>query len=308
MDVILHLGVHGTATRRFQGYMEAQSARLSEAGLAFWGPQEIACAVRSGGDTSSTLDICDAAIDVGTALSHLRKQEVAHLFVSDADVLGTLQRNLDTCLLYPDAGTRAASISEALGASVSRVVICPRSLELYWCAAVSNGVLQGAPVPDRSKLRAIADNVRSWRDVISDIANALPGIEMRVLPFERFAGQPNRFFARAADLDAPCNAGFAPVEAAPMLPELRRVLRERGQDASGLPFGMGRWNPFTNDEHAALRERYADDLMWLTAGADGLATLTENREAARAGQTPPSLASKKGRNNELEERQMARPG
>ncbi|MEH6740708.1 MAG: hypothetical protein V7695_19510, partial [Sulfitobacter sp.] len=44
-----------------------------------------------------------------------------------------------------------------------------------------------------------------------------------------------------------------------------------------------RWNPFNTEQAAYLREAYADDMMWLTAGADGLATLTEDPSRTRTG-------------------------
>jgi len=52
--------------------------------------------------------------------------------------------------------------------------------------------------------------------------------------------------------------------------------------------GLGHWQPFTKDQTAALRETYADDLFWLTAGADGLATpdreLNRHKNQHKAGQ------------------------
>ena len=45
---------------------------------------------------------------------------------------------------------------------------------------------------------------------------------------------------------------------------------------------------------AALREACSDDMLWLTAGAEGLATLTEDRTGSRAGHTPPPGAQSKG--------------
>jgi len=288
-NVMLHLGAHGTATRRFGSYAAAFAQSAAGQGCVFLGPEDVS------GDFAATV-------------ARRKAEGATCLLVSDANILGTLPANLEAGLLYPQAGMRIARFAETLGASLDRVVLCTRSLDLYWCAAVSNGIFHGAHVPNRADLKRIAMARRGWRDVITDIASAAPNLDIRVLPFESYAGLPHRFLADATGLDASRIGDCAPKEAAPLLPELRRALRERGQDTTGLPFGMGRWNPFTTEEHAALRELYADDMMWLAAGADGLATLTENCPETRAGQTPPSAASKKGRNDELKERQMARPG
>ena len=39
MDVILHIGVHRTATTTFQAYLRERSDMLADQGLAFWGPR-----------------------------------------------------------------------------------------------------------------------------------------------------------------------------------------------------------------------------------------------------------------------------
>jgi hypothetical protein len=72
-----------------------------------------------------------------------------------------------------------------------------------------------------------------------------------------------------------------------------------------LPYGMGRWNPFAPDQTAALREVYEDDIMWLAAGADGLARLAEDRSRTRAGTTLPPTAKMEGQSYEQEQRPVA---
>jgi len=53
---------------------------------------------------------------------------------------------------------------------------------------------------------------------------------------------------------------------------------------------------------AALREAYADDLMWLAAGADGLAWLMDDPNKKPAGQTLPRPELTRGRRNEQDRR------
>ena len=54
-------------------------------------------------------------------------------------------------------------------------------------------------------------------------------------------------------------------------------------EAAELPDAQGRWNPFTEEQAALLRQRHQKDLRWLAAGADGLARLLDDTDAERPG-------------------------
>lgn len=305
MDVVLHLGAHRTATASFQEYLRRHAGPLADAKMGVWGPRR----------THAFYKLALQNDGVAAAMSRRvnRRLERAHRFglsqlvISDANMIGTVGDNIRTCALYPDAGARISRFAGVFGHRVTRILICPRSLELYWCSALARSVHTGLPVPERSALRRIAMARRGWRDVITDIAHALPGVSVTVLPFERYGGAPHVLAWQGVGIDLPADDMQALRNRTPTLPELRRALNTNGTQGSVLPFGMGRWNPFLNDEHAALRELYADDLMWLAAGADGLATQAEDRLQDEAGTTSPLQTKPKGRCDELQERQLARP-
>lgn len=314
MDVILHLGAHRTATTSFQYYMQRHAIPLAEQGVGYWGPQRSRRGVFSGTLPSGTDPAQDVVVSkdvrsrVDRHLEQARQRGVQTLIVSDENMIGGLRCNISAKMLYADAGSRLTTFAKAFDGCISAMVFSPRSLENYWCSVLSHGVALGQDVPERADLRDIAMHARGWRDVISDIAQAVPGVPLRILPFERFMGQPDVFLAQGAHLDTPFDTQRSWLNRAPTLPDLRRILKEKGGAPVDLPFGMGRWNPFTNEENAALRERHADDIMWLTAGAEGMATLTEDSLQSRAGPTPPFGGIEKGQSDELEERQLARPG
>ena len=81
-------------------------------------------------------------------------------------------------------------------------------------------------------------------------------------------------------------------------------MAENGYENADLPahlaMGEGRWNPFNEEQTAKLREAYADDMMWLTAGADGLATLTEDHSHTRADSSLPVGVLTKGQSHDQE--------
>lgn len=313
MDVILHIGAHRTGTASLQAYMRSQSDALTAQKIGFWGPKRTRRCLYGGlVEQNAQADGC-IVTDAGKQriqehLSQLSRQGIETLVISDADVMGTVRSNLSSGKLYADAGARIARLMRAFEGNVTSVVLSIRSLELYWCSALAHGVFCGHPVPERSVLRELALAPRGWRDVIADVAGAAPQARISVHPFEAYRGQPELFVARAVRIDAPRSAERYCLNPSPQLPDLRRAVAEQGVNFAELPFGMGRWNPFTTEEHAALREIYADDMMWLTAGADGLATLIEESHQSRAGKTLPSVTHRKGQFDELEERHVARPG
>lgn len=307
IDVVLHLGAHGTATGSFQDHLRRNTALLAAQRIGFWGPRRtqaglFAHVMSTDGRRDVVSQRVQRLLDRGRRVGHDR------VVISDANMIGTLTDNIAKAALYPDAGPRMARFAHLFGGAVTTVVICPRSLELYWCSALASAVQAGAAVPERSTLRQIAFGRRGWRDVIADIAEALPDARFKILPFEEYGGAPRALLEQGFGVTCAAATLGTPRNVTPTLPDLRRALHASGQTGAILPLGMGRWNPFLNDEHAALRELYADDMMWLAAGAGGLATQTEDRAQNEARPTSPLRTQAKGRCDELEERRLARPG
>lgn len=303
MDVILHLGAHRTATTTFQHYMRDQMEGLTDQGVAYWGPKHTRRSVFPGlfrpvvglkGRNVTRRAEGRIRMFCHQAQAH----GVERLLVSDENLLGTCHQNLIAARLYPAAGERTARISAAFGGRLRRIVLCVRSLDLWWASAFALTVSRGHPVPTARRLSAIASSRRSWRDVITDLACAAPGAEIEVMPFEAYAGRPDAVLCHALDDDAPADAKHRWLNRSPDLRDLRAILAQEGADPDLLPDDTGRWQPFDAGQAAALRENYADDLHWLTAGADGLATLTEDRHPTRADTSLPPGAMTKGQGHD----------
>lgn len=281
MDVILHLGAHRTATTTFQHYMRDHMDVLADQGIGFWGRKRtrgkmFSGLFREGGSPEAMRAAARAQSRIGLNAAKAAQRGVQTLLVSDENILGTPMNNFKSKQLYPAAGERTARLVTAFEGQVRRIVLSVRSPELWWASAAAMTVLRGHPVPGKKRLKAIAAHPRGWRDVITDLACAAPGAEIAVIPFERFAGMPDRVLASALAAPAPQDRQHRWLNRSADLHGLRKGLKERGQDPNLLPDGTGRWQPFTEMQAAALRETYADDLFWLTAGANGLAKLTED--------------------------------
>lgn len=217
-------------------------------------------------------------------LAQCRRAQVQHLLVSDENFAGTMRECIRTKTLYPAIGDRLSRIGTAFGQDVSRIVLSVRALDLWWASAAAFTVARGHPVPNALAFEMMAHGPRSWRDVITDISCAVPQAQIIITPFEQFAGQPEAVFGLATGRAAPANTSHHWRNRTPHLPALRQILAEQESPSDILPDGSGRWQPFTPAQAAALRETYADDMHWLIAGADGLATLATDPTRTRTTQ------------------------
>ncbi|MEL7013266.1 MAG: hypothetical protein AAFO72_08295 [Pseudomonadota bacterium] len=311
MKVSLHIGAHRTGATSFQHYLAENATRLRARGICALGPD----ATRDGWFTGivplPNSDPVEVQLDRATTrlalnLSRLRHENFRHLVLSDANIMGTLPRNLRMQGLYRDLGERVARFYIAFNGDIDRVVLTIRSQESLWASVFAQAVTQGQSVPDARMLDALCAAQRSWRDVVLDLACALPGVEIQVMPYEIFGGLPERLLEHMTGMaDMPRLHARAWLAKSSPLERLRQIVAERGDDPATLPAGAGRWRPFGSDQVATLREAYADDLFWLRSGAEGLACIVEETGPVRTGRDPASDLMKRGRSDGIEKRSLA---
>ena len=311
MDVILHVGAHRCATTTFQHYLRGNAGRLRAQGVGFWGPHRTRGGLlrgvipRPGPAPRRDLQM-RAAGRVRMRLAGCAAAGVETLLVSDENMLGSLRDNRAAGDLYPAAGERIARFAAAFGKRLGAVVLNVRALDLYWASALGYGAARGFGLPGAAMLERLARGPRGWREVVTDIACAAPQTPVLVLPFERYAGRPEAQLAAITGRPAPLAHARERLNATPRLPALRARLTPG--EAARLPPGDGRWQPFTAAQAGALRERYADDLMWLAAGAGGLARLLPQRQDEQRAGTNPPMTVTRGRRNDQEGRNLADTG
>lgn len=312
MDVILHIGAHRTASTSLQAYMRQMHVPLQNAGVGFWGPYRLRNGLfhgilpkqNLGGDRQAFLR---AQGRIAVQLQRSSLSGLSTLLVSDENQLGTMRHNIAARALYPAAGERIARYVAAFQGQVKRISLHIRSLDTYWPSAIAFCLPRGLQVPSQRKLAALVAQPRNWRDVITDISAAAPGAQIIVVPFERFAPRPALVLRSITQLDL---AFGAPPPWRNQRPRLAQLLQ--------LPLSMqettrlkhhapeGQWMPFTAAQRAELGQRYADDLFWLNAGADGLATILEDQAYEETGLTSQTHATAKGHRHDTRQR-LARP-
>lgn len=311
MQVILHVGAHRTATTSFQSFMRRETRALQARRIAFWGPQRTRAGLFSGIEPQAGVGMIAARRARARILAGLEAADhagVETLIVSEENMIGNARRNLRKRLLYPGVAKRLGRYVCAFDGEISQIVLTVRALDRYWMSAAAFGITRGHAVLDPLDANSIAYGHRTWRDVVADIACAAPKARITVVPFERTLGRPDALLAACAghvDIQMPSldwqNRG-------PTRDDLREILVQRGEDPAQIAPGGTRWNPFDAAAAASLREAYADDLHWLSAGADGLARLTPTQEHTGAGHTPPQAPLTRGHRDDIQERRVARPG
>lgn len=313
MDVTLHLGAHRTASTCFQYYLRENAVALEAAGIAAWGPWRTRDGLLTGvipvtGITRPPAEqLSRARGRIALALQEAERRRLRHVIVSDENMIGAARRNLRDRRLYAHIGERLARFAHAFEGRISRVVLSPRAQDSYWASAIAFSVGRGHKVPGSDDLDRLVTGRRSWRDVISDVACALPGVEVLVMPYERFGGLPEVKLRVMTGLEnPPMTHAREWINRAPSLAQLRQILRDRDEDPAQLPQGEGRWHPFDDAQTMALREAYADDQFWLHAGAGGLATLIEETGTGKTGQNPqPDPRTKRGQDDGYRYRRLA---
>lgn len=310
MDVILHVGAHRTATTSFQHYMRDQRQSLTRRNIAFWGPDRTRRDIFPGLFRTMAVNRWHhvarrAEGRVKLLTRRAADRGVRSLIVSDENMIGTSALNFRKGALYPAIGERMARIAAAFDGQITNVCLAIRPQEWWWASGAALIVARGHPAPSASKCAAIARNRRGWRDVITDLACAVPGAQITVLPFDGIAGQPHKLLGALLHEETAAGGGHHWRNASAPLQDLRRIMGQQGADPSILPAGQGRWQPFSPAQCAALREQYADDLHWLVAGADGLAQLTENPSRSRAGPSLPPGQQTKGQDHAIGQGHLA---
>lgn len=313
MKVILHVGAHRTGTTTFQHYMRDHAGDLLDQRIGFWGPNRTRKSVFPGLFRENTLGQVEktamrASGRVAMHLQRAARHDLSHLLVSDENMLGTARHNLRSCQLYPAAGERMARLHNAFCGQVERVILSVRCQDHWWASAAAMTVGRGHPVPSAQRLDEIAADPRSWRDVITDLACALPDVDIHVMPFEEHIGRPHDILQEAINRPTRPDSKNHWLNRAPDLAELRRLMGEQGGDPHVFPDGQGRWQPFSPEQTAQLREAYADDMHWLLSGADGLATLITDPTRTETGTSLHAGALTEGLGHDIGQEQLARPG
>jgi len=311
MDIFLHIGAHRAASTSFQHYMRANKVELRARGVAFWGPVRLRNGLLHGvmpvpSRRSMAQQMARAQGRIALKLAKLEDRGFDRLVISDENMMGSMRHNMRDGCLYSAVGERMARYHAAFGTRVRRVTISLRAPQEYWESAFAYCLMRAGQVPDAGRVARIAAMRRTWRDVITDIACAMPGIEIVALAHESSGGHAGtRLAALLGDGEVPIHHAHMVRNARPGMSELRSQMDACGALRNARGRGCDALDFLSDETRAAMAEGYQDDLLWLRAGADGLARFCEETVPEKAGINPVHGATERGQVHGTQRRHMA---
>ncbi len=276
MELVICLGAHGLGADLLADDLICNAKDLEPYGVQSWRQQAVSDTTAEA--FAAILNSSDAAKRKGAEarvqllIEQAPSTGCRALVFSDENVIGTRRDNITEADLYPSAGERIGRISRAMGGQVSKLVLSIEPLEIYWTRLLTQQLRLGKPVATARKLDMLTNSSRSWRDLVQDVSRAVPEAELRVLAHSERTALPRNLLSLALDGRFPEGGTQPDPKPEWDLIQLRTILEAFGQDPRQLPQGKGFWKPFSVAQSNTLQERYNDDLFWLTAGADGMAT------------------------------------
>ncbi|MGV6802618.1 MAG: hypothetical protein ACWA49_00320 [Ruegeria sp.] len=227
--------------------MSANARLMEDRGLVYWGPER----TRSNGLNSLDKLTPDVCAGLHRELDACMQDGAQKLLISQENFVGSMVRNFAYASLYPSALERGHLLAKAFGGRVSKIALNIRALDMYWASAAAYLFKRGNKPIEPKSWKRIADSKRSWRNVITDLSTAFPGIPFLVLPFEEFAGQQQAQLEVLTGQPAPDTGKETALNGA----------------VTPAPHGLNA------KQTMKLWMDYTDDLAWLASGADGLAEL-----------------------------------
>ncbi|WP_143515424.1 hypothetical protein [Pseudooctadecabacter jejudonensis] len=247
-------------------------------------------------------------------INRLARLGQCNLLISEENLIGSIRRNIREKSLYPMADERLLRFVPAFAGHTLQIGMCIRSYENFWASSLSHAVKRGARMPTKDDLDLLTTQPRRWRTLVRDIRAVFPHADIFVFPFERLANRP----ADVVEMFCPGTVDLMSKDTihrncALDVDGLNEILRLRGEAGLRGKAQMtdNRWMPFDEDQCAVLRAEYRRDLMWLEAGADGLARYIDGRTTPatrpdRAQMQPDAdplgTVLSKGQTHEFEER------
>ncbi|MBI1495345.1 hypothetical protein [Halocynthiibacter styelae] len=308
MELVLHLGAHCSGHLGFQKFLAANTAALSQEGIATALPAQTkggmlaGLMVAQGHETPLTDHAAHRSAGLMRLhLADLTRQDMQLLLLSEPGLLGNVALNLTSGQLYPDAAWRLARMRNTFERSVTRICLTIRSYECWWMQQLAAGMFQGHALPTEAQLDRLVTQPRRWRHLAQELRDAFPAAEILILPHEALSDQHPRMLAllTGAILADPVTDFTTPADIAG---DLAQLVADRDEDPgtyAGQLHKGGTWMPFPNFHREVLQDAYREDLTWLRGQADNNITLIENTGAH------PGQEDERGHNDGFKEERAA---
>jgi len=203
MKILVHLGVHKTATTFIQSQLANNRAELSDKGYGVAGIWVVRKRFTYLFDKLSFFDPVWRFLTRPILRRRLEriigKSSTADTFLlSDENLLGLISANYWRGALYPWAGMRVKILKSLFGARETHFFLCIRRYPDYltssWLQMASKGK---APAFDKY-LEKFPPEGRGWSDIVGDIAGVCGAQNLTVWTYDWFSEDPARVFTLLA--------------------------------------------------------------------------------------------------------------
>ncbi len=261
---ILHIGAHRTGTTSLQRFLHENTGTLNSNEIEFLCPPE-----------SRTNSIPQA---VALTLERRSPSPTGKLVISEENLLGTMEHNIQTGTLYPNAKSNLERLSTIFQPDV--VMLSIRELGDFWTSAILFSLSRSdMPFPSKTKLGALCQASRTWTDVIDDITAVFPKAKLVVREFDHLKDNPKRFLKIASGWPDwnETKLNRRPQNMRPAEDEIVSILLER-RDFNALSRLGDTWDTqiFSTEQRDMMYASYQSDLekLWAKLGS----SLLESRE------------------------------
>ena len=246
-ELILHIGAHRTGTTSLQQFLRENTKLLEEAGIQLAYPPHTR----------------------NHPLSQVRITQ-PRAIVSEENILGIMEENISTAMLYPSAFRYLARHGDLLKRA-SKVFLTVRCYDEWWISAITFCAKRGVELPDQSLIDKMASLNRTWNDVVDDVVAAAPQAEIIVREFEWKRSTPKQHLNKLTGWPewAATNLERRVHNQRPSLAEIAEVLLDKKDFAglSRLPQSDD-YQPFSQRQVDHLRQSYISDIDRLRTRED----------------------------------------
>lgn len=193
VDLYLHLGAHKTATTYLQDLLEANAARIAEAGRVYWRRDLVRPKIDYGIPATrkgrywlyrAAEHLPFLSSDPIRGFSRLLRASRPSV-ISEENILGNVPESLHG-KLYPRAAERLQPVVRALDGRSAEIYLCVRDYAPYLSSLYAESLRQGALLDPAQFAAANSDPAGQWSGLAETILAAFPNARLVVWAFEDF--------------------------------------------------------------------------------------------------------------------------
>jgi hypothetical protein len=199
MKVLVHLGVHKTATTFIQSQLANNRSRLADRGFGMSGIWAVRRRFTTLFDRLAWFDPVWRFLTRPALRKRLERLmgeapgASTHL-LSDENLPGTISTNYVFGRLYPFVGMRAKMLEGVLEGHDTHYFLCIRRYPDYLVSSWLQLASKGKPPAFEKYVEKFGPDRRGWAEVVADLAKAVGRDKLTVWTYDWFSDDPRRVF------------------------------------------------------------------------------------------------------------------